>query len=200
MTIEQEKKKVYDYLGATQKLTDEIVEQDGRVQKLVITGSASSVIGPVPKLERDHLYSDTETWPNHKEVKKPNEYMKLMGELYCWNRIGKYQRVREESPIHLTSLLPYFMVGPPLLPQLAETNSSCKAISQLIYNQQQVYPNVNLPIVDVRDVAKAHVLAALSPDLQKRTDRLMLSAESLWYEEIVEQLFKSQGEIFEMEG
>lgn len=48
-----------------------------------------------------------------------------------------------------------------------------------------VYPNISLPTVDVRDVAEAHVNAILSPTLKNRNNRIMLSAETLWYKEIV---------------
>ena len=42
-----------------------------------------------------------------------------------------------------------------------------------------------MPIVDVRNVAEAHVMAALDPMFQNRNDRFLLSAGSIWYKEII---------------
>lgn len=51
-----------------------------------------------------------------------------------------------------------------------------------------MFPNVSLPTVDVRDVAAAHIEAALSPKFQNRNDRFILSARSLWYKDIIAHL------------
>ena len=51
-------------------------------------------------------------------------------------------------------------------------------------------------MVDVRDVAQAHVNAALSPALQSRNDRFLLSADTLWFKEIIETMQKNEAEIF----
>lgn len=56
----------------------------------------------------------------------------------------------------------------------------------------QVYPNVHLPTVDVRDCAKAHIISAFSPKFKGRNDRLLMAAESLWYKEIIEALRSNQ--------
>lgn len=90
-----------------------------------------------------------------------------MTERNIWGLVSERQN-QEKLNTKLTTILPYFIVGPPLCPSSAYplgpgTNSSCDAISQILYNKMPVYPNVSLPMVDVRDVARAHISAALDP-------------------------------------
>ena len=47
-------------------------------------------------------------------------------------------------------------------------------------------PRVNLPIVDVRDVALAHLNAIKVPEA--RNQRFILSSQSIWFREIAEAL------------
>ena len=53
------------------------------------------------------------------------------------------------------------------------------------------YPNVCLPMVDVRDVAQAHVLAALHPKYIHRNDRFLMSNKSLFMKQIISILMKN---------
>mmetsp|Transcript_34738 Transcript_34738/g.53355 ORF Transcript_34738/g.53355 Transcript_34738/m.53355 type:complete len:145 (+) Transcript_34738:596-1030(+) len=95
----------------------------------------------------------------------------------------------------MTALLPYFFVGRPLYPGAAQSNSSCKAIAQIVNNEMQVYPNVCLPATAVEDVAQAHIVSCLAPKMQGRNDRFLLSAQSVWYREIIDALRSNQKEI-----
>lgn len=95
----------------------------------MFTGSASSVVGPRPSKSRDFLYSDITRWADYKQVTKPNEHVKLMSERYLTNKISKLQKENPGSGLSFTSILPYFMVGPPLYPDVVRTNASCQAIS-----------------------------------------------------------------------
>ena len=88
----------------------------------------------------------------------------------------------------MSAILPYFMVGPPLYEDLISTNSSCKQIQTILKNELPIYPNVSLPTVDVRDVASAHILAALSAKFASRNDRFFLAACSLWFKDIISTL------------
>ena len=119
----------------------------------MVTGSASSIVGTLPQ---DGVYDNPLIWADHEEINKPNEKAKLLGERTMWNTVTRLQN-EEQSQLKFCSILPYFMVGPPLLQNHATTNSSCQAILSNIRNELQVYPNVSLPSVDVRDVANAHV-------------------------------------------
>ena len=71
-------------------------------------------------------------------------------------------------------------------------NSSCKAIKEVIDGTVETYPNIWLPTVDVRDVAQAHITAALEPKFATRNDRFMMSDKSLSYEEIIHSIHQIQ--------
>ena len=50
-----------------------------------------------------------------------------------------------------------------------------------------------MPAVDVRDVAEAHIFAAL--DLKGRNDRFLIAKESVWYKDIIQILKDNQDKI-----
>jgi len=56
----------------------------------------------------------------------------------------------------------------------------------ILTNKQKGLPNVSIPMVDVRDVAYAHIQALFSQTLENRNDRFLLSAESLWVKDIIQ--------------
>ena len=148
----------------------------------------------------DYVYNDGREWADLDEVKdRPNERAKYLMERTVWGLVSDKQN-KDNHPAKLASMLPYFMVGPPAISSAAfcgdYTNSSFSAISQILYNQQPAFPNVSLPVADVRDVAAAHVNAALLPELAGRNDRFLLAAETLWFEEIIKILQEHQEEIF----
>ena len=95
----------------------------------------------------------------------------------------------------MSAILPYFMVGPPLYQDLISSNSSCKQIQTILRNELPIYPNVSLPTVDVRDVASAHIMAALSANFASRNDRFFLSARSLWFKDIIAALQQTNSNI-----
>lgn len=75
------------YIEATQALVEASVTS--RVQKIVFTGSASSVVGQFPVNEPGFVYSDPYNWVDAKAINKPNEKAKILAEKVCWNAIKK---------------------------------------------------------------------------------------------------------------
>jgi len=103
-----------------------------------MTGAATSVIGPKPTPEG--IYDDSNIWASYKEVTRPNEKAKLIAERVCWNEIQSYQAEHGDIATRLTTILPYFITGPPLYKEAY--NSSCQAIQSIINNSHAVYPEV----------------------------------------------------------
>ena len=54
-----------------------------------------------------------------------------------------------------------------------------------MFGENQIIPNVSFPMVDVRDVAHAHIESTFSSKFLTRNDRLLISAETMWYKDIV---------------
>ena len=68
------------------------------------------------------------------------------------------------------------MTGPPLYKSIISSNSSCQAISSILNNNQYGFPEVNLPIVDVRDVVQAHLSIIRYDPLKNMSGRFLVSS------------------------
>lgn len=68
-------------------------------------------------------------------------------------------------------------------------------VRQILNHEMPLLPRIQLPIVDVRDVAKAHILPLKKPETDG--ERIVVSgANGLWFIEVAEILseeFKRQG-------
>ena len=58
------------------------------VQKVVMTGAATSVIGKEPKIQG--VYDNSNEWIEDKDETRPNEKAKLTAERVCWDEILKH--------------------------------------------------------------------------------------------------------------
>ena len=113
------------YFEATQALIESSIKH--KVKKVVMTGSATSVVGQFPVKDKDFVYSDSYFWIDAKLINKPNEKAKILAEKVAWTSIKRQDSTVAEGQHKTTfqSLLPYFMVGPPLYADLVNSNSSC---------------------------------------------------------------------------
>lgn len=59
------------------------------VRKVVMTGAATSVIGPKPTAEG--TYDDSNAWAKISEVIRPNERAKILAERACWDEVLGFQ-------------------------------------------------------------------------------------------------------------
>ena len=135
-----------------------------------MTGAATSVVGDSP--QGDGVYRDSNDWA--KDVNRPNERAKFLAERACWDEILRAQAdSKDNSATRLTTILPYFISGPLLYREAY--NSSCGAVSVIITNTQYGFPEVQLPVVDVRDVAQAHILSLTNRELQGFNGRYLLA-------------------------
>ena len=78
----------------------------------------------------------------------------------------------------MAAVLPYFISGPPLF-NSSSLSSSTKALQSVIKGNP--FPEVMLPMVDVRDAATAHIIEILDPFLLANNGRYLISTESLWF-------------------
>lgn len=102
------------------------------------------MIGQFPVKDEGFIYHDPYTWVEPKTITKPNEKAKILAEKVCWNSIKKQDHTLPETAFKTSfvSLLPYFMVGPPLYKDLIQTNSSCSAINSILTNSQYGFPEI----------------------------------------------------------
>ena len=81
----------------------------------------------------------------------------------------------------MTTLLPYFISGPPLYREGYST--SCEAISSILSGSP--FPEIMLPMVDVRDLASAHIVPLIDPFLLGNNGRYLIASKGIWYSEII---------------
>lgn len=88
--------------------------------------------------------------------------------------------VETEAPeMRLTAINPGLIAGPPLDGRFG---SSLRAVQRLLAAKDPALPDIYLPTVDVRDVAKAHVLALEKPETAGK--RILMAAGTLSFVDI----------------
>jgi len=124
------------------------------IRKVVVTSSVAAVI--TGHLE-DREYDEND-WPNEAN-KKVNVYMKSKGlaEKAAWDYVNS---LPSDKRIELTTILPSGVIGPALT---VLDFTSAFGISKIMNGEMPMQPRLKFSFVDVRDVAKAHVLAMESP-------------------------------------
>ena len=148
------------------------------VKRVILTSSVAAIYGDaIDSLRAPNRTFDETMW-NTTSSKTNNEYSysKTLAEKKAW------EICKEQNRWDLISINPSFVVGPALNP-LADFQS--KKVMLQFGNGDLKYgaPDLTLGMVDVRDVGKAHLLAALSRNVR---GRYILSSESISFLELGE--------------
>ncbi len=109
---------------------------------------------------------------------------KTLAERAAWDHIG-----RTNSATELATVLPAAVFGPALT---CASLGSLQVIAALLDGSAVALPRLGFEVVDVRDVAAAHLLAMSSP--QAAGERFIVSGELLWFADIAEILREQLGE------
>jgi dihydroflavonol-4-reductase len=122
-----------------------------KVKKLIMTSSALTTFGHFPKTKK---YFTEKDWADESQL-PPYDRSKLQAERAAWEAVGAGEE------LEMVSILPAFVIGPTLTK--SEHFSSMHFIEMLFRNKSFPYifipKNLNFCVVDVRDVALAHVKA-----------------------------------------
>lgn len=137
--------------------------RDANVKRVVLTSAFHPVSWGHP--HTDHVFTE-EDWtivdgPGVDAYGKS----KTLAERAAWDFVA----VESDAP-ELTTMLPVAVMGPVLGREVSGANH---VIQQMLNGDMPALPNLFIPIVDVRDVARAHVLAMSNPDAAG--ERLLLS-------------------------
>lgn len=123
------------------------------VRRVVLTSAFHAVSWGHPR--HSHAFTEAD-WSN---LQGPGvdayTKAKTLAERAAWDFIA-----REGDGMQLTTLLPVAIVGPIMGPDISGAN---RVILRMLMGDMPGLPNLHLPIVDVRDVARAHVLAMSIP-------------------------------------
>ena len=151
------------------------------VKHVVVTSSIASIMS-MGKFAKDHY--DENDWPVMDNLIAYNK-SKTLAEKEAWKI---YESLDKEKRFKLTTINPGYIFGP----SLVNTNfSSGDIIKQILTGDLITIPKLYMPIVDVRDVSTAHIMAMESDKADGQ--RYICLKDHIWMSELAEILEKNFG-------
>lgn len=156
--------------------------QKYKVKRVVMTSSISACsefkLGFVPQTIDETYWSEMSS-PNMSAYSKS----KLLAEEAAWNFVNTIPMKGPYHKVELVTLLPGFVVGKCIA---TGKNTSTSTIKQFMNGEVDYIPRKQVSIVDVEDVAVAHLRACT---VEKAAGhRIILSAETMWLTDIAKTL------------
>ena len=132
------------------------------VESIILTSSIATMFNPSTPAGKVYTEAD---WNNDWTVEQaPYQLSKVLAERKAWELVDAHNAQPGRShPVRLVTILPGVVLGPPIGSRV--DGYSVNILTDLL-NGSQVESGVtplNLPDVDVRDVAAAHIAAAERP-------------------------------------
>ncbi|XP_019151068.1 PREDICTED: cinnamoyl-CoA reductase 1-like isoform X1 [Ipomoea nil] len=153
------------------------------MKRVVVTSSIASIF-----IKRDPITPTNvvdETWYTDKEFAEEAKQWYVLSKVLAEEAGWKYA---EENGIDLVSLHPGLVIGPLLQPTL---KFSSGVILDLVNEGKEAVPNGIYPLVDVRDVANAHIQAFELPSVNGRYCLVGITMHSSQILNIASRLFPS---------
>lgn len=155
------------------------------VKRVVLTSSSAAIMSDSAN-DPEKKFTE-EDWA---DAEKAETYTKskILAEKAAWDYV---KELPDEEKFELVVLNPAFVMGPVL------NGSQCTSafiIKRLLERSMPAVPRLNFPVVDVRDVAAAHVKAVTSSEAIG--NRHILYGESVWMKDMAAALakeFRPQG-------
>jgi len=124
--------------------------QKAKVEQVVLTSSVAAVTdSPVP----GHQYTEND-WNTESNLgRNPYYYSKVLAEKAAWNFVKK---LPDDEKFKLVSINPFVVIGPSHIQAMNPSNLSIK---QILDGTFGALVDLAWGFVDVRDVARAHILA-----------------------------------------
>ncbi len=155
-------------LDGTRNVLDAVDATDS-VKRIVLTSSVAAVYGDNADMQGKTQFVDTDwnttSTPDHQSY----SYSKTVAERHAW------QAQRAQSRWDLVTIHPGLVLGP----SLTNVSISGSMTTMRHFNDGSLTlgaPQLALGVVDVRDVARAHIAAAFTPEAH---DRYLVTADTL---------------------
>lgn len=152
-----------------------------KVKRLVVTSSIVTIYGNLFKWPDSVSYSESDRPPQPKDL-----------DVYTKSKLYQEDTLRQViggiKEIEFVTLHPSFILGPPLV---CDPTSSLSAIGRFMHSVYPGYCPLYTGVVDVRDVAKAHLLALRAKGINR--ERIILNQESMKFGEIIEIMHNNYG-------
>ena len=149
---------------------------------MVVTSSVAAILyGRDGEIDENFSFNEDHwTDVNHKHTSAYAK-SKTYAEKAAWEFIEN-----DSSGMELSVVNPAMVFGPVLE---EDYGTSVGVILELMSGKYPVVPNMDMGVVDVRDVAAAHILAMQNPS--SNGERFALSEKDLWYKDVAKLLRKN---------
>ena len=145
--------------------------KSGSVKRVIFTSSIAAI---TDEADSRTLFTEKD-WNTMSSLdRNPYHYSKTLAERDAWDFI-----MRKKPNFDLVSINPFMVIGPSLGPSL---NTSNQIIRDILMGVYPCILDLNWGFVDVRDVARAHILAM---ENGKASGRYLCSAESMHMKELL---------------
>ena len=131
------------------------------VKKIVLTSSMAAIKGDVKDILDSGGCANESIWNTTSNLQhNAYSFSKTEAEKTAWKMYSN------QDQWNLVTINPGFILGPSLSARLDSTSN--KFMRELLRGLMPLLPNIYTELVDVRDVARAHVLAALNENAEGR--------------------------------
>ncbi|XP_030849980.1 dihydroflavonol 4-reductase [Strongylocentrotus purpuratus] len=158
----------------------------GGVKRVVLTSSVAA-ISDLTETNTEPITE--ETWRNmNSPMEDAYGKSKALAEKAAWDFVEK---LPAESKFELAVINPSMVLGPVIC---GVPGTSVEVIRRILERDPPAIPKLNFPVCDVRDVAKAHVVAMTHPDAPGH--RHIVSPHNMWFREMADVLreeFRDKG-------
>jgi len=142
------------------------------IKRVILTSSVAAISfrNPIP----DRLTLTEKDWSDASDpMIRAYAKSKTLAERAAWDF------VRDHPEMELTTINPCFVIGPALD---LDYGTSLGLVQRLLSGRDPAMPRLMFEIVDVRDIARMHVLALANP--ATIGERLIGSAGSIWFRDL----------------
>lgn len=147
------------------------------VRRVILTSSLAAIMGEAGNSGSRPLTEDDWTDPDNDNVSAYNK-SKTLAERAAWAHVETVDPAME-----LTTICPSLVMGAPLGGSIG---SSMNVVQRILKRKDPMLAHVGISLVDVGDVAEAHIRALERPETIGK--RIMMAGEFLWFHEMVETL------------
>jgi dihydroflavonol-4-reductase len=140
--------------------------QKAKIKRIVLTSSVVSMTGKIYDSNEDIGIVNAESWTDTNS-KNINTYMKskTLAEKGAWDFVNNQS---DKESLELVVVCPGFVMGPTLTGNIS--GASLETIHRMLtgHFKMSMIPPIGLPMSDVRDIAKIHVLALTEKEAKSK--------------------------------
>ena len=157
--------------------------RDAGIKRVVMTSSISAIICGRGVREQPFTEEDWTDETNRRDT-SPYDRAKTLAERAAWAWLAA-----EGGGLELVTVNPSLVLGPVLG---SDYSASIEAIKKLLDGSIPVLPRFGFNVVDVRDIARLHVLAMTTPEAAGQ--RFIGSGDFYWMSDIAKKLKQGLGD------